>query len=91
MGVLVKLIRELNDAAGLTSLLVSHDVKEAAAISDLVYIISGGRVIESGPPQQLLEAGGEWTRQFMHGLPDGPVPFHMDAPPLAADLMGEDA
>jgi phospholipid/cholesterol/gamma-HCH transport system ATP-binding protein len=88
MGVLVKLIRQLNDAAELTSLLVSHDVAEVASIADWAYIISGGKVIEQGPPQQLMSAGGDWTHQFLHGEPDGPVPFHYPAAPLADDLMG---
>ena len=88
MGVLVQLVRRLNDAAHLTSVLVSHDVRETAAIADLVYVISGGRVIESGSPTELMESGTEWTHQFMHGLPDGPVPFHYPAPALAADLLG---
>jgi phospholipid/cholesterol/gamma-HCH transport system ATP-binding protein len=88
MGVLVSLIRQLNDAARITSIVVSHDVAETARIADLVYVISDGRVIESGPPQALADAGGEWTRQFMQGLPDGPVPFHYPAPPLAQDLLG---
>ena len=89
MGVLVKLIRQLNDAARITSIVVSHDVEETCAIADLVYVISGGRVIESGPPQELQESGSEWTRQFMHGLPDGPVPFHYPAPAMEEDLFGE--
>ncbi len=88
MGVLVKLIRQLNDAARITSILVSHDVEETCAIADLVYVISGGRVIEFGPPRQLQQSGSEWTRQFMHGLPDGPVPFHYPAPALEQDLFG---
>ncbi|HIE53940.1 MAG TPA: ABC transporter ATP-binding protein [Chromatiaceae bacterium] len=88
MGVLVKLIRQLNDAARITSVIVSHDVEETCAIADLVYVISGGRVIESGPPEELRESGSQWTRQFMHGLPDGPVPFHYPAPALEQDLLG---
>ncbi|WP_456380244.1 ABC transporter ATP-binding protein [Thiolapillus sp.] len=91
MGVLVKLIRQLNDAAGLTSIVVSHDVEETSAIADLLYVISDGRVVESGDPGSLRESGTEWTRQFMHGLPDGPVPFHYPALPLQADLFGEQA
>ncbi len=91
MGVLVKLIRRLNDAARLTSILVSHDVAETCSIADLVHVIAEGRVIESGSPQALLESGSEWTRQFMHGLPDGPVPFHYPAPDLERDLFGEAA
>ena len=89
MGVLVQLIRRLNDAARISSIVVSHDVAETAEIADLIYVISDGRVIESGPPERLRDAGGEWTRQFMQGLPDGPVPFHYPAPDLQADLFGE--
>ena len=91
MGVLVQLIRRLNDAARITSIVVSHDVAEAAEIADLIYVISGGKVVESGPPRQLREHGGEWTQQFLRGLPDGPVPFHYPAPDLARDLFGEPA
>ena len=88
MGVLLQLIRQLNDAVGLTSILVSHDVTETCSIADRVYLIAEGRVVEAGPPQQLLGSERPWTRQFMHGLPDGPVPFHYPAPPLVDDLLG---
>jgi phospholipid/cholesterol/gamma-HCH transport system ATP-binding protein len=89
MGVLVKLIRQLNDAAELTSLVVSHDVAEATSIADLVYIISGGKVVEQGRPKELMTGGGAWTQQFLHGKPDGPVPFHYQAQPLMDDLLGK--
>ena len=88
MAVLVQLIRRLNDAARLTSIVVTHDVRETAEIADLTYVISGGKVIESGRPMELMENGGQWTRQFMNGLPDGPVPFHYPAAPLDTDLLG---
>jgi len=88
MGILVQLLRTLNDAAHLTSLVVSHDVQETTQIADLVYIISNGRVIESGDPKSLMHSGGEWTKQFMHGLADGPVPFHYPASPIDQDLLG---
>jgi len=88
MGVLVQLIRRLNDAARISSVVVSHDVAETLRIADLVYVISDGKVVESGTPQQLAESGGEWTRQFIQGLPDGPVPFHYAAAALSDDLLG---
>jgi len=91
MGVVVKMVRSLNDAARISSLLVSHDVKETSVIADLVYVIADGKVIESGAPQDLAERGSEWTQQFMRGLPDGPVPFHFPAPDLAQDLFGTPA
>ena len=88
MGVLVQLIRLLNDALGLTSIVVSHDVQETAAISDWIYIISGGKVVESGPPDALFRSESAWARQFMHAMPDGPVPFHYPGPDYETDLLG---
>lgn len=87
MGALVQLIRLLNDALGLSSIIVSHDVAETAAISDYIYVISQGKVIGHGTPQALKAAESEWVRQFMHGLPDGPVPFHYPAPDYTEDLL----
>jgi len=88
MGVLVSLIRRLNDAVRMTSVIVSHDVRETASIADLIYVISEGRVIEHGTPQALLNSKKPWTRQFMLAQADGPVPFHHPAPSLEADFLG---
>lgn len=88
MGVLLALIRQLNDAAGLTSILVSHDVRETSQIADRVYLIAEGRVLAEGTPAELAQDPSPWVRQFMDGLPDGPVEFHYPAPPLAEDLLG---
>jgi len=87
MGVLITLIRTLNDALGLTSIIISHDVKETAAIADYLYLISDGQIIEHGTPEALNRSTLPWTDQFMHALPDGPVPFHYSASPYAADLL----
>ena len=87
MGVLVKLIRELNDALSLTSIVVSHDVKETAAIADYIYLLSGGKVIDHGKPDVLGDSVSEWSQQFLNGKPDGPVAFHYPAPDFKEDLM----
>jgi phospholipid/cholesterol/gamma-HCH transport system ATP-binding protein len=86
MGVLVQLIKRLNDALGLTSIIVSHDVAETASIADYVYIISDGRIIGEGDPGQLFADKSPAVEQFIHGLPDGAVPFEYPACPLAEDL-----
>jgi phospholipid/cholesterol/gamma-HCH transport system ATP-binding protein len=91
MGVLVQLIRTLNDALGLTSIIVSHDVRETASIADYVYVISDGRVMAKGSAAQINRNRSPWVRQFMQGLPDGPVPFHYPAPDYGDDLLGEGA
>lgn len=88
MGILVKLIHLLNDALGMTSIIVSHDVRETSAIADLIYLISEGRVVESGMPASLERSSSAWVEQFMHALPDGPVSFHFPAPAYEADLLG---
>ncbi len=89
MGVLVKLIRTLNDALDLTSIIVSHDVKETAAIADYLYLISDGQVVEHGTPQDLSHSASPWVDQFMHALPDGPMSFHYPAPPYETDLLAD--
>ncbi|MGZ8217318.1 ABC transporter ATP-binding protein [Methylomagnum sp.] len=91
MGVLVKLIHDLNDELGLTSIVVSHDVKETAAIADYIYLVSEGKVVGQGTPAELDRSDSPWVGQFMHGLADGPVPFHYPAPDYAADLLAEPA
>jgi len=87
MGVTANLIRKLNDATGATSLVVSHDVGECFAICDYAYIMAApGVVIAHGRPEALNASDDPRVRQFIRGEPDGPVPFHYPAPPLAQDL-----
>ncbi|RKZ36363.1 MAG: phospholipid ABC transporter ATP-binding protein MlaF [Gammaproteobacteria bacterium] len=89
MGILVRLIRQLNDALGLTSIVVSHDVRETCAIADRVYMLAGGRVVGEGRPEELMASDSQWVQQFMQGDADGPVPFHYPAPDYLDDLMGD--
>ncbi|SEI39972.1 phospholipid/cholesterol/gamma-HCH transport system ATP-binding protein [Allopseudospirillum japonicum] len=86
MGVLVQLIKRLNDALGLTSIIVSHDIDETLSIADDVYVLAGGRLIAHGSPEALKQHQGAQVRQFIQGLPDGPVPFHYPAPSLLDDI-----
>lgn len=86
MGALMKLIRQLNDALGLTSVIVSHDVDETLSIADRVYVLSDGQIIESGTPEALRQSDSAWVRQFIDAQPDGPVPFHYPAASIADDL-----
>lgn len=87
MGVLVKLIRTLNDALKLTTVIVSHDVPEALSISDYAYVIADQKVIGHGTPQSILQDKSPQLQQFIQGLPDGPVPFDYPAPPLKEDFL----
>jgi phospholipid/cholesterol/gamma-HCH transport system ATP-binding protein len=89
-GVIVKLIRQVAEALGNTSIVVSHDIEETASIADHIYLISDGRVIGQGVPAEILKAGSERVRQFMEGLPDGPVPFHYPAPDFREQLLSHE-
>lgn len=87
MGVLVKLIRELNNVLDICSIVVSHDVPETLSIADYAYVISDGQVIGQGHPDEFNDSDSEWIRQFVQGEADGPVPFHYPAPPVLDDLL----
>lgn len=89
MGVLVSLIRGLNESLSITSLVVSHDIHETASIADQIYLVSDGRVIGTGSSKALMESDSVQVRQFMHGDPDGPVPFHYPADDFLEDVLGE--
>ncbi|MEC8524341.1 MAG: ATP-binding cassette domain-containing protein [Pseudomonadota bacterium] len=91
MGMILRLIRGLNEALGLTSLLVSHDVEESCQIADYLCIVSGGKVIGFGTPDELKNGDNAEVRQFLNGDPDGPVPFHYPANDYRADLFAGDA
>ena len=90
MGVLVKLIRELNDALNLTSIVVTHDVTEVLTIADYIYILADKRVIGEGTAQEIKESDSELVQQFLKGKADGPVPFHYPAPDLKTSFLGAD-
>ncbi len=81
MGVLVSLIKQLNDSLNLTSVVVSHDVNEVLSIADYVCVISEGKVIAKGTKEEIMQGDSEYVNQFVKGLPDGPVPFHYPVEP----------
>lgn len=86
MGMTATLIRTLNNALAATSIIVSHDVNETFAIADYVYFIASGRIAAEGTPAELRTSTDPFVRQFVDGAPDGPVPFHMPALPIAEEL-----
>lgn len=88
-GVLVQLIKTMNDALGLTSIIVSHDIHETLDIADKVYVLSQGQVIEYGSPKQIKNSTSPWIHQFIHGEVDGPVPFHYPADSYQDDLLAK--
>ncbi|MFQ6006670.1 MAG: ABC transporter ATP-binding protein [Woeseia sp.] len=91
MGVIVRLVRQMNDALGISSILVSHDVQEVSTVADCSYLISDGKVAAFGSPAELSQTSSRLVRQFMHGMADGPVAFHYAAPDYAEQLLGRDS
>lgn len=86
-GIILKLIKQLTQALGLTSVLISHDVLEASRIADYVYLMSRGKIIAQGAPDILFQSDQLEVKQFMHGLPEGPVPFHYPGKAYEEDLL----
>ena len=89
MGVICRLIKQLNDALGITSIVVSHDVQELSMIADDSFLLSQGKVVARGTPAELRHSELPEVKQFMGGLADGPVPFHYPAPDYRAQLLEE--
>jgi phospholipid/cholesterol/gamma-HCH transport system ATP-binding protein len=90
-GAIVRLIRQLNDSLGATSIIVTHDVQEALEVVDYAYFMADGRVIAQGTPEEIRTSPEPFVNQFVNGRPDGPVPFHYPAPAYEADLEVADA
>jgi len=86
LGITARLIRDLNNALGATSLLVTHDVEETFEIADYVYFIANGRIGAEGTPEDLSRSTDPFVRQFLDAAPDGPVPFHYPGKSLAEDF-----
>jgi phospholipid/cholesterol/gamma-HCH transport system ATP-binding protein len=82
LGVVGQLIRKLNDALGITSVVVTHDVYESLKIVDYLYFVSQGRIVAQGTPDEVRASDDPFVRQFVDGQVDGPVPFHVAAPPI---------
>jgi phospholipid/cholesterol/gamma-HCH transport system ATP-binding protein len=87
MGMIVRLVRQMNFALGITSIVVSHDVEELSILADASYIIAGGKVAASGSFVELKDHDSEIVHQFVNGLADGPVAFHYPAPDYYEDLL----
>jgi phospholipid/cholesterol/gamma-HCH transport system ATP-binding protein len=89
LGVILRLIKHMNQALGITSIVVSHDVAELAKIADDSYLMSAGRIAATGAPAELAASDAPAVRQFMTGSPEGPVAFHYPAEDYATQLLGE--
>jgi phospholipid/cholesterol/gamma-HCH transport system ATP-binding protein len=86
LGIVGQLIRKLNDALGITSVVVTHDIYESLKIVDYIYFVSAGRIIAQGTSDEVRASADPYVRQFVDGAPDGPVPFHYPAAALAEDF-----
>jgi phospholipid/cholesterol/gamma-HCH transport system ATP-binding protein len=83
---IVNLIRSLNEALGLTSIVVTYDVQEALKVADYIYVIGDGTILGRGTSEEVANSQDPYLKQFVNALPDGPVRFHFPGPPLEEDL-----
>ena len=86
LSIIANLIKELNDALGTGSILVTHNIPESLKIVDYVYFMSAGRVVAEGSPEEITNSSDAFVHQFVHAEPDGPVPFHIAANDYSSDL-----
>ena len=86
LGTAAQLIRQLNDAMGLTTILVSHDVDATFALADHVIVLGPGTIAAQGTPEAVRHSTDPLVHQFVNALPTGPVPFHYPGPDVAQDF-----
>ena len=86
LGTIARLVRQLNDAMGLTSIIVSHDLDETFRIADQVLILANGRIAAQGTPDEVRQSSDPLVQQFVNAQPEGPVHFHYPAPSVAEDF-----
>lgn len=89
LGVATRLVRELTDTLQATSIVVTHDVDEGLSIADHVFLLGSGKILASGTADEIKESSQPEVHQFIHGLPDGPVPFHYPADSYKDELLGD--
>ena len=86
LNVVGALIKKLNTALGVTSIVVTYDVSESLKIADYIAVMAEGKIVAQGPTAQMRESNNAFVKQFLHALPDGPVPFHYPAEPLEQEF-----
>lgn len=86
LGTIARLIRQMNDIMGLTSVIVSHDLEETFAIADHIIVLANGRIAAQGTPAAVRHSSDALVQQFVHARPEGPVRFHYPAPDMAVDM-----
>ena len=86
LGTAARLIRELTDSMGLTSIFVSHELEQTFAIADHVIILANGKIAAQGTPDSVRQSTDPLVHQYVHALPDGPVRFHYPGPTVAEDF-----
>lgn len=86
LGTAARLIRQLNDAMGLTSVVVSHDLEETFHIADKVIILANGKIAAQGTPEEVRHSDNPLVHQFVNALPEGPVQFHYPAVDITKDF-----
>jgi phospholipid/cholesterol/gamma-HCH transport system ATP-binding protein len=86
-GILLRLIKTLNTSLGITSVIVSHEISHVVAVANTVYVLSDGHVIASGDPAELFKSEEAAVKQFVHGLPDGPIAFEYPSAPIQEEFL----
>ena len=86
LGTAARLIRQLNDTLGLTSVIVSHDLDETFHIADQVIVLANGKIAAQGTPDEVRHSTDPLVHQFVSAAPEGPVRFHYPGPSVAQDF-----
>jgi phospholipid/cholesterol/gamma-HCH transport system ATP-binding protein len=86
LNVIANLVRRLNNAVGVTSIIVTYDAAEALNTADIIYLMADGLIVGRGTPEEMRASTDPYIHQFVHAEADGPVAFRYPSKPYAAEL-----
>ena len=72
-ALLCELIREVHDENGGCYLVISHDLATARRIAEFLAVLWKGKIVESGPAEELFNSSNEFIRQFLNADVKGPL------------------
>jgi phospholipid/cholesterol/gamma-HCH transport system ATP-binding protein len=72
-ALLCELIKEVHEENGGAYVVITHDIMSAKRVAEYIAVLWRGRIVESGPAEDLFNSDNQFVRQFLSGASQGPL------------------
>jgi phospholipid/cholesterol/gamma-HCH transport system ATP-binding protein len=72
-ALLCELIQEIHEENGGAYVVITHDIMSAKRVAEYIAVLWKGRIVESGPAEELFNSDNQFVRQFLSGASRGPL------------------